>query len=164
MSELPERPRRIPGNDIFQAEEVDRSRDESWTTSFPVYRVTFWNLPDWHGPSTPYPIAFNAESWRVVGARDLHEVVAWADADGRQYELFAESEDSRSGRQFTGTVLRLTGYNPALGAERSPNALISDLAAAAGVQAELDRSGSHVEGNAPPPVAPGPAEFRAERS
>jgi len=109
----------------FHPKPVDRL-DESWVSDHPTYRVTLWSLPTHaEGYDHRYPSAFNNEHWRITGARDVHEVVSWAQADGRLYEVFAESEDADSGPGFTKTVLRLAGYNPALGAGFDPTEFLS---------------------------------------
>jgi hypothetical protein len=134
----------------LHVEGIDRL-DESWVSDHPAYRVTFWSLPrGTDGASQLVPLAFNAEHWRISGARDALEVLAWARADGRMFELFAESEDADAAGGFTRTVLRLTGYNPALGPSHNPRDFLSTAGEAEAVESLLKQS----EGGAPTPRPP----------
>lgn len=105
------------------------SYDVSGEDAFPVYRVTFWVAPG-RPPQLadlPYPMAFNAERHRVTGARDIYEVLDWARADGRHFELFVEvAPDHRHVDQRGVEVLRLCGFNPAKVALAHPAGYISD--------------------------------------
>lgn len=124
----------------LHAEEIDRL-DESWVSGHPVYRVTFWSLPAGAKRGTPViPFGFNAEHWRISGARDAFEVLAWAREDGRAFELFAESEDADTARGFTGTVLRLTGYNLAYGPSYDPRDYLSTAEETVAVESLLMQS------------------------
>ncbi|NNC12862.1 hypothetical protein HII28_13355 [Planctomonas sp. JC2975] len=104
--------------------------DVSDEVTFPVYRVTFWLAPKRPSAleSSPYPMAFNAERYRVTGARDVHEVLKWATNDGRHYELFIELPTD--GADGVG-VVRLAGFNPATAAYARPADYLSDATLAA---------------------------------
>ena len=77
----------------------------------PAYRVYFWE-------STAPPGATDAESsmmasteYRLSGAEDVHEVIAWAEAQVRPdqaYELFVEANLDSSVR-----LIRVSGLCPA---------------------------------------------------
>lgn len=78
-------------------ESVD-PRDTSWECPQPVYRVYFWS-----GPGL-------SDEYRLVGASDVHEAIAWADErlpDGDQYLLYVEQSDA--GRLG---LVRLAGTEP----------------------------------------------------
>lgn len=73
----------------------------------PTYRVDFWTYTRPELAAQERGLA--TEEWRVSGARDVHEVIAWADqhSSGRQYVLSAEF------RQEQGTgLVRLSGKFP----------------------------------------------------
>ncbi|QRY42349.1 hypothetical protein JVX92_15030 (plasmid) [Microbacterium hominis] len=112
--------------------------DETEVVSHPVYRVTFWELPPRPaGMSNRYPMAFNAEHWRVTNARDALEVMAWADTQGRLYEMFVEVAGATG---FTGTVLRLAGFNPTAALGEDPANYLSQEGTLEKVRATLELS------------------------
>ncbi len=73
----------------------------------PTYRVDFWKYtrPDLVAQER----GLATEEWRVSGARDVHEVIAWADEHslGRRYVLSVEFHEERG----VGLV-RLSGRFP----------------------------------------------------
>ena len=99
------------------------SYDVAGEDAFPVYRVTFWVAPNRPAElaDSPHPMAFNAERYRVTGARDIDEVLQWASSDGRRFELFVEVTPGLSRvDQHGAEVLRLSGFNPAKIAHAPP--------------------------------------------
>ena len=97
--------------------------------AFPVYRVTSWVAP--RKPpelaDAPQPMAFNAERYRLTGAIDVHEALAWANADGRRFELFVEvTPGLPPPGQHGPEVLRLCGFNPAKVGQAHPADYLSD--------------------------------------
>jgi hypothetical protein len=74
-------------------------RDTRWEVSTPTYRVYFWNAD------------LVSDEYELVGARDVHEVLAWAEANagpGRTYWLSVRVDD-RNGEPG---LLRLAGHDP----------------------------------------------------
>ena len=84
----------------MHADPID-PRDVSWEANAPAYRVYFFTD---HGAS---------DEWRLVGARDVHQVIAWADtnAAGRPFVLYAEI-DTESGPGRSRGLVRLAGTSP----------------------------------------------------
>lgn len=83
-------------------------RDASWEISSPTYRVYFWRAAE--APSgTPGHGGWSSDEWRLTGARDLHEVLEWADlrSAGRSYTLHVEV-DVAEGRG----LVNLAGVDP----------------------------------------------------
>jgi len=79
------------------ANEVD-PRDIRWEEDSPAYRVYF------------YTSGGSSYEWRLTGATDVHEVLAWAtgpDGRGRRFQLFVEWSTGE-GRG----LLRLAGDDP----------------------------------------------------
>ncbi|RBY88311.1 hypothetical protein DQ240_05645 [Blastococcus sp. TF02A-26] len=75
----------------------------------PVYRVYFWSGPSAEPGSDGVLVVPYCEEWRLTGAADVHEVLAWAngpEARGRVFELFVESSHGELG------LLRLAGTSP----------------------------------------------------
>ncbi|GAA2224747.1 hypothetical protein N1031_00050 [Herbiconiux moechotypicola] len=88
------------------AEPVD-PRDVRQDVDHPVYRVYFWHQPD---------PAWGAHSWewRIRDARDVFEVIGWAEAERgeRTYQLFVE-ELMEEGNAAEGVrLVRLAGDDP----------------------------------------------------
>ncbi|MBT2497650.1 hypothetical protein J7E25_00910 [Agromyces sp. ISL-38] len=85
-------------------------RDTTWELRDPTYRVYFWTVPD----SVSY-------EWRITDAADVHEVIAWAEAERgeRTYELFIEHVDRRASGAGEWIeepgLIRLVGDNPTTG-------------------------------------------------
>src|SRR6478672_12569939 len=69
-------------------------RTGNWEVEFPAYRVYFFSADG------------ATDTYRVVEARDVHQVFRWADtqARGRRYVVYVEVEDARGIglRQLTG--------------------------------------------------------------
>lgn len=85
-------------------------RDTAWELRDPTYRVYFWTVPD----SASY-------EWRITAAADVHEVIAWAEAERgeRSYELFVEHVDRRASETSEWVeeagLIRIAGENPTAG-------------------------------------------------
>jgi hypothetical protein len=97
----------------MEAQPVDPI-DTTWEIRDPGYRVYFWAFLRGEDSS---PTSFE---WRITGATDVHEVIAWAERErgDRTYELFlehVESRESRSGWRDAPGLFRLAGTNPADG-------------------------------------------------
>lgn len=79
-------------------------------TDAPVYRVNFWQQPP---PGFGWPL----DAYALVDARDVHEVLAWAEerSEGRKIEIFVEVDEEPE-RGFSAprktNLIRLVGYNP----------------------------------------------------
>lgn len=91
----------------MQSEQVD-PRDIQWEVDRPVYRVYFWERggsPEEAGPSPSV-----CDERRVLGAGDVHEVLAWAAQTAgprRTFTLYVEhSVDGSPG------LIRLAGTDP----------------------------------------------------
>lgn len=63
------------------------------------YRVVFWDIddPDWdklNDPARPVVPPWSENPRRVVGARDVEEVLEWAHANahGRLFQIYVESD------------------------------------------------------------------------
>ena len=84
-------------------------RDTRWEVDNPVYRVYFWHRPAVAPGSDQELWMWHCEEWRLTGAADVHEVLAWAngpEARARVFELFVESSRGELG------LLRLAGTSP----------------------------------------------------
>jgi hypothetical protein len=68
----------------MKAEAVDE-RTGNWEVDFPAYRVYFFSADG------------ATDTYRVVEARDVHQVFDWADAQarGRRYIVYVEVEHAR---------------------------------------------------------------------
>ncbi|MCS5720020.1 hypothetical protein N1027_17960 [Herbiconiux sp. CPCC 205763] len=88
------------------AEPVD-PRDVLQDEDYPVYRVYFWLQPD---------PAWAAQSWewRIRDARDVFEVIAWAEGErgDRTYQLFVEEPILNGSRSAGVRLVRLAGDDP----------------------------------------------------
>lgn len=100
-------------------------RDTIWERRDPTYRVYSWSVPlDVTRAPTSY-------EWRVTGAIDVHEVIAWAEQErgGRTYELFVEHfnrmESRTEGWTDAAGLIRLAGTCPVDG-EPTMIAFVSD--------------------------------------
>jgi hypothetical protein len=84
-------------------------RDTGWEVEATVYRVYFWAPRRTENPSqTP---AWTSDEHELLGARDVVEVVDWAEANaaGRRYTLYVVLEKpGGSGRG----LIRLAGVDP----------------------------------------------------
>jgi hypothetical protein len=84
--------------------------DTTWEERIPAYRVYFWTVSgDGFAPIS--------EEWRLSGAADVHEVIAWAESErgGRTYELFVEQltrRETPDGWVDAPGLVRLAGVNP----------------------------------------------------
>ena len=89
-------------------ESVD-PRDTQWETDRPVYRVYFWHRPPVLGVA-PEHAMWHCEEYRLRGAADVEEVLAWARGSARPdqtFVLYVEHRDAhRSG------LVRLLGVDP----------------------------------------------------
>lgn len=77
----------------------------SWEVERPTYRLHFWSA----GPNPSRGgVAWASDEWRLTDARDVREVLDWAEAQGkgRRIELLAEVRQQRLG------VVRLLGIDP----------------------------------------------------
>lgn len=104
------------------------SYDVTGLVEFPVYRAAFWAAPK-RPPElgdAASPTAFNAERYRVTGARDVYEVLEWASNDGRRFELFVELP---SASEHGVEVMRLSGFNPSAVGYSHPADYLSDPSA-----------------------------------
>ncbi len=78
-------------------------RDTRWEADRPAYRVYFWQQRDGHPGA-----GWASEEWQIEDA-DVHEVLAWADADEmhRAYTLYVRCKcDGMPG------LIRLHGDDP----------------------------------------------------
>jgi hypothetical protein len=85
-----------------RAQPVD-PRDTGWEIDHPAYRVCFWQQRD-----SGVDASWASEEWQVDDA-DIHDVLAWADADTsrRAYTLYVCSTcDGTPG------LIRLYGRDP----------------------------------------------------
>lgn len=79
-------------------------------TDTPVYRVNFWQQPP---PGFGWPL----DAYALVDARDVHEVISWAEerSEGRKIEIFVEVDQEPEG-EFSAPrktdLIRLAGCNP----------------------------------------------------
>jgi hypothetical protein len=95
----------------MEASPID-PRDTTWERRDPTYRVYFWSVP------TDVWRAHTSYEWRITGAVDVQEVIAWAERErrGRTYELFVERADRMESRTEGWTdasgLIRLSGANP----------------------------------------------------
>jgi hypothetical protein len=55
-------------------------RDTRWEENDPVYRVYFWHRPPPPDGVPADSVMWHCDEQRLVGARDVHEVTAWAEA------------------------------------------------------------------------------------
>lgn len=97
--------------------EID-PRTATWEVESPVYRVYFWERGV-GGSGVPLDrVAFSSNEFEISGAKDVSEVIAWADATAgsvdnarhgevRTYSLYAVAE--RHGSQG---LIRLAGSDP----------------------------------------------------
>lgn len=83
------------------------------TVYSPCYRVNYWQQP--------HPgIAWNLDAYALTGAKDITEVLRWADehSNGRSFEVFAEIDDEPEGslqNPRKSGLIRLLGSNPNAG-------------------------------------------------
>lgn len=108
--------------------ELGGELDEKWEVDFPKYRVYFWHNPIAH------PIMWTSYVYDVSDAHNVHQVLAWAEANarGRRYQVFALVDDRARGVG----LLALAGSNPTRPAD--PRAEPTDELQAA---AELEHVG-----------------------
>ena len=94
------------------AEGVD-PRDIIWEADDPVYRVYFWHQPPAPEGIPQEQVMFHCDEWRLSGAGDVHEVLAWAEQHkgARSYTLYAEHDEDRGGA-FARGLIRLAGTDP----------------------------------------------------
>jgi hypothetical protein len=75
----------------------------------PVYRVDFWRRQDPSPGIGPDSTGYEQDSYRIHGAKNVHEVRAWADenAGHRQFVIWIElgPDDDRS-------IARVEGVDP----------------------------------------------------
>jgi hypothetical protein len=77
----------------------------------PSYRVNFWS---------PSGSTWGLDAWVLVEARDINEVLQWAEkqAEGRRFEVFVEMDEEPL-KSFhsprTSGLIRLYGSNPNTG-------------------------------------------------
>lgn len=85
-------------------------RGTEWEQPHPVYRVYFWDRAPVPPGVDPERAGWRSDEWRVTGAEDVHEVLAWATGrvgHDRQFELFVEGDGlPRHG------LVRLAGNDP----------------------------------------------------
>lgn len=85
-------------------------RDIRWEQDLPTYRVYFYERAALGPEEEDGHSSWGAYEWRLTGATDVHEVLAWAtgpEGRGRRFELFVEWSTAEG----TG-LLRLAGENP----------------------------------------------------
>lgn len=115
-------PGRVRSSRVVEAAPVD-PRDVGSEEGRPAYRVYFW---DGDPTASGSAYAWRSDEWRVTGADDVGEVLAWASADqsSRRFELLVEV-----GRTPGVRVVRLSGLNPTELAIRRATASDSEEAA-----------------------------------
>lgn len=92
----------------MEIEGVD-PRDIEWELDCPVYRVYFWSQP----AGGAAPAMYHAEEHRITGARDVHDVIAWATDKSRPDQVFTlYVEHTAHGSRG---LIRLGGEGPACG-------------------------------------------------
>ena len=69
-------------------------------TDSPVYRVNFWSQP-------PRGFGWPLDAYALVDARDVHEVIEWAEerAEGRKVEIFVEVDEEPDGLEADAMTL-----------------------------------------------------------
>lgn len=63
-------------------------RDIEWEVEHPVYRVYFWHQPSAPPGVSRARVAYHSDEYRLMGAEDVHEVLAWAKATARPEQFF----------------------------------------------------------------------------
>ncbi len=77
----------------------------------PVYQVDFWRRPDPTPGITRESMGWYSEEWRLEGAEDVEQVLAWARAtaaDDRVCTVYVEVHDSEQGPG----LVQLAGTDP----------------------------------------------------
>lgn len=93
----------------MRADLVD-PRDVEWEQPNPVYRVYFWHRPPPPAGIPAERVMWHCNEQRLTGAKDVHEVIAWAIEQlpaGDHYVLYVEHTDG--GRRG---LVRLAGVDP----------------------------------------------------
>lgn len=95
-------------------------RDADVEAPAPTYWVIFWQKgrqPE--GLPGDVAVAFTSDEFRITDARDVHEVITWADSDprGRQYSLYCEL--LRPDSLGNAVIARLAGEDPNAGDQTS---------------------------------------------
>jgi hypothetical protein len=112
----------VPSIDTLGSMEIAQidPRDITWEVRDPTYRVYFWTVTD-HVSS----------EWRITEAIDVHEVIAWAEAQRgeRTYELFIEYVHRDASAAGEGAdepgLIRLAGADPTAGTRGGATVTIS---------------------------------------
>jgi hypothetical protein len=98
----------------MHVESVD-PRDTQWEEDAPVYRVYLWSQA-LAPPDIPSDlVGWQSEEYEIRDARDVHEVIAWAqrpEHGGRAFALYVSIE--RNGQPG---LVRLAGVDPTRAAE-----------------------------------------------
>lgn len=105
----------------------------------PTYWLRFWSEP------AVRDSAWIATTYVVSGARDIHEVISWAQSQGGLFELAVEAEDS-AGNRF---LVSVAGYYLARAVGSRPAEFVSDpseLAAWESARGDDDVEGSQSSG------------------
>lgn len=74
-------------------------RDTQWEQPDPAFRVYFWDRSPAPAEVDGSNVLTRSEEWRVAGAKDVHQVSAWATGPagrGRPFELFVEARNGES--------------------------------------------------------------------
>ena len=86
--ELPRSARSLAVRRVSVKVEPVDPRDTQWEVDHPVYRVYFWNQQPAPPGISQEHMAFESHSYRVLGARDVHEVTEWATKTARANQTF----------------------------------------------------------------------------
>lgn len=89
-------------------------RDVTWEDEAPTYRVYMWHRPDPPHGVDASDMGYWCDEYRLTDASEVHEVVAWAEANtpaGDTFTLYVESNRNAGPDEGPG-LLRLAGVDP----------------------------------------------------
>jgi hypothetical protein len=88
-------------------------RDIQWESDRPAYRVYFWHQPPAPSGIPQEHMGYHCDERRILGATDVHEVIAWALRTARPDQTFTlYVEHLQNGRPG---LIRLGGVDPTAG-------------------------------------------------
>lgn len=86
-------------------------RDIEWEVEQPVYRVYFWHQPPAPPGVSQEHMGYHCDEHRLTGARDVHEVLRWANDTARpeqSFTLYVEHDNLDHERG----LIHLAGIDP----------------------------------------------------